>query len=136
MTTGTIKLKGTFKNTDHKLWPGQYANVTLRLAMRSNALVVPNQAVQSGQDGTFVYVVNDDRTVAARPVVTGPRVDQEQVIDKGLGGRRNRGDRGSASSGAGSRVQMRDTNGGGGGRDGGDGKERPAGRGRGKKQSG
>ena len=73
MTTGTIKLKGTFPNTDHKLWPGQYVNVVLRLAMRPHALVVPNQAVQSGQDGSFVYVVGDNRRVAARPVTVGPR---------------------------------------------------------------
>lgn len=84
MTTGTIKLKGTFPNTDHKLWPGQYVNVVLRLTTRPNALVVPNQAVQSGQDGSFVYVVGDNRRVQAKPVVTGPRVDQDLVIDKGL----------------------------------------------------
>ena len=84
MTTGTIKLKGTFPNSDRKLWPGQYVNVILRLTMRPNALVLPNQAVQSGQDGTFVYVVKEDRTVEARPVVTGPRVDQDFVIDKGV----------------------------------------------------
>jgi multidrug efflux system membrane fusion protein len=66
MTTGTIKLKGTFPNTDHKMWPGQYVNVVLRLTMRPHALVVPNQAVQSGQDGSFVYVVDDNRRVSAR----------------------------------------------------------------------
>jgi multidrug efflux system membrane fusion protein len=83
-TTGTVKLKGTFPNTGRKLWPGQYVNVTLRLAMQANALVLPNQAVQSGQDGTFVYVVKEDRTVEARPVVTGARIDQDLVIQKGL----------------------------------------------------
>jgi multidrug efflux system membrane fusion protein len=84
MTTGTIKLKGTFPNTDHKMWPGQYVNVVLRLTMRPHALVVPNQAVQSGQDGSFVYVVDDTRHVAARPVTVGPRAGQDLVIDKGL----------------------------------------------------
>jgi membrane fusion protein, multidrug efflux system len=84
MTTGTIKLKGTFPNTDHKLWPGQYVNVVLRLTTRSNALVVPNQAVQSGQDGTYVYVVKDDNTVEARNVTTGPRVNEDLVVEKGL----------------------------------------------------
>ena len=84
MTTGTIKLKGTFGNSDHKLWPGQYANVVLRLTTRPHALVVPNQAVQSGQDGSFVYVVGDGRRVSARPVTVGPRVGQDLVIDKGL----------------------------------------------------
>src|SRR5580700_11089829 len=82
MTTGTIKLKGTFPNTDHKMWPGQYVNVVLRLTTRPNALVVPNQAVQSGQDGAFIYVVADNRRVSARPVTVGPRVDQDLVIDK------------------------------------------------------
>lgn len=84
MTTGTIKLKGTFENENRKLWPGQYVNVVLRLTTRPHALVLPNQAVQTGQDGTFVYVVREDKTVEARPVTTGPRVDQDFVIDKGL----------------------------------------------------
>jgi len=83
-TTGTIKLKGTFPNTNRQLWPGEYVNVVLRMAVRQNALVVPNQAVQTGQDGTYVYVVTDDRTVEMRPVVAGLRVDQDLVIDKGL----------------------------------------------------
>ena len=56
-TTGTIKLKGTFPNKDLKLWPGQFLNVTLRLTTRPNAVTVPNQAVQNGQDGQFIYVV-------------------------------------------------------------------------------
>jgi multidrug efflux system membrane fusion protein len=84
VTTGTIKLKGTFRNMDHQLWPGQFVNVILRLTTKPNAIVVPNQAVQSGQDGTFVYVVKEDRSVEARPVVTAQRVDQLLVIDKGL----------------------------------------------------
>ena len=84
MTTGTIKLKGTFDNRDRKLWPGQFVNVILRLAIQPNAIVVPNQAVQTGQDGAFVYVVKEDRSVEARPVVAGVRVDQDLVIDKGL----------------------------------------------------
>src|SRR5215470_7102302 len=82
--TGTIKLKGTFPNKNHRLWPGQFVRVTLRLTTQANALVVPNQAVQTGQDGTFVYVVKEDRTVEVRPVTTGPRVDLDLVIDKGL----------------------------------------------------
>jgi multidrug efflux system membrane fusion protein len=54
------------------------------LTTQPNALVLPNQAVQSGQDGTFVYVVKQDRTVEARPVTTGARVEQDLVIDKGV----------------------------------------------------
>jgi multidrug efflux system membrane fusion protein len=82
--TGTIKLKGTFANPDLKLWPGQFVNVTLRLTTQPQALVVPNQVVQTGQDGQFVYVVRDDETVEMRPVTVGPRVEQDMVIDKGL----------------------------------------------------
>jgi len=83
-TTGTIRLKGTFPNKDHKLWPGEFVRVTLRLATRPNALVVPNQVVQTGQDGTYVFVVKADRTVDSRPVVAGARVDQDLVIESGL----------------------------------------------------
>ena len=83
-TTGTIKLKGTFQNADNKLWPGEFVRVTLGLTTRPHATVVPNQAVQTGQDGQFVYVVKQDQTVEMRPVVAGTRVDQELVIDRGL----------------------------------------------------
>ena len=82
--TGTIKLKGTFANPARKLWPGEFVRVTLRLARISNALVVPNQAVQTGQEGLFVYLVKADQTVESRPVTTGARVDQEVVVESGL----------------------------------------------------
>jgi membrane fusion protein, multidrug efflux system len=83
-STGTIKLKGTFENQDNTLWPGEFVRVTLQLTTRPNAVVVPNQAVQTGQDGQFVYVVKQDRTVEMRPVVTSTRVDQDLVVDSGL----------------------------------------------------
>ena len=84
MATGTIKLKGTFPNPGRRLWPGQFVRVSLRLTTQSNALVVPNQAVQTGQSGEFVFVVKEDRTVESRPVTTGVRSDQELVVHKGL----------------------------------------------------
>jgi len=84
MTTGTIKLKAKFENATLKLWPGQFVRVTLRLTTRANALVLPNQAVQTGQDGPYVYVVKQDQSVEARKVETGPRVDQNLVIESGL----------------------------------------------------
>jgi multidrug efflux system membrane fusion protein len=84
MTTDTIKLKATFPNTDRRLWPGQFARVTLRLATLPHAVVVPQQAVQTGQDGQYVFVVKQDSTVDQRPIVPGQRVDQELVIEKGL----------------------------------------------------
>lgn len=83
-TTGTIKLKGTFPNKDLKLWPGQFLNVTLRLTTMPNAVTVPNEAVQNGQDGQFVYVVNSDHKAEARPVTIGERIDQDLVIMTGL----------------------------------------------------
>jgi membrane fusion protein, multidrug efflux system len=83
-TTGTIRLKGTFQNQNRRMWPGQFLNVTLQLTTRRNAIVVPNQAVQTGQDGTFVYVVGQDSTVSFRPVKVGPRVDLDLVIEDGV----------------------------------------------------
>jgi len=82
--TGTIRVKGTFLNKDGKLWPGQFVRVTLRLATQPNAVVVPNQAVQTGQEGSYVYVVKGDLIVEPRPVITGARVDQDLVIEQGL----------------------------------------------------
>lgn len=107
-STGTIKLKGTFPNKDHKLWPGQFVNVGLRLTTRNNAVVVPNQAVQTGQDGTYVYVVGEDRSVSVRPVKTGPRIDQDMVIDEGLQGGEIVVTEGQLRLQPGSKVQIRD----------------------------
>jgi len=84
LTTGTIKIKGTFENKDLKLWPGQFLNVTLRLTTQANAITVPNEAVQNGQDGQFVYVLKSDNHVEARPVTIGERIDQDLVILTGL----------------------------------------------------
>ena len=83
-TTDTIKLKATFDNPDRRLWPGQFARVSLRLMTLPHAVVVPSEAVQTGQDGLYVFVVKSDRTVEQRTVVTGERVDQDMVIQKGL----------------------------------------------------
>jgi multidrug efflux system membrane fusion protein len=107
-STGTIKLKGTFPNKDRKLWPGQFVNVGLRLTTRNNAVVVPNQAVQTGQDGTYVYVVGEDRAVSVRPVKTGPRIDQDMVIDEGLEAGETVVTEGQLRLQPGSRVQIRD----------------------------
>jgi membrane fusion protein, multidrug efflux system len=107
-STGTIRLKGTFQNKAHKLWPGQFVNVGLRLTMRNNAVVVPNQAVQTGQDGTYVYVVGEDRAVSVVPVKTGLRIDQDMVIDEGLKGGETVVTEGQLRLQPGSKVQIRD----------------------------
>jgi multidrug efflux system membrane fusion protein len=84
MTTDTIKLKAAFANPERRLWPGQFARVTLRLDTLEKATVVPSQAVQTGQDGQYVFVVKDDSTVEQRTVVPGQRVADEIVVQKGL----------------------------------------------------
>ncbi len=87
-TTGTIKLKATFNNTERKLWPGQFVNVSAQLELQPNRIVIPSRAVQSGPKGKYVWVVNPDATVAMR-LVNAERtyaldgVDQT-VIAKGL----------------------------------------------------
>jgi multidrug efflux system membrane fusion protein len=83
-TTDTIKLKATLANPDRRLWPGQFARVSLRLTTLPHAVVVPSQAVQTGQDGQYVFVVKQDSTVEQRPVTSAQRVDQDIVIEKGL----------------------------------------------------
>ena len=83
-TTGTIKLKGTFENSDHRLWPGQFSNVLLRLAADENATVVPSQTVQTGQRGDFIYVVKSDSTVEQRLVKVGRTVGADTIILSGV----------------------------------------------------
>jgi multidrug efflux system membrane fusion protein len=83
-TTGTIRLKATFENSERRLWPGQFVKVTVTTGVEANALVVPSQAVQTGQDGPYVYVVKDDLTVEPRPVKPGPSAEGVVVIAKGL----------------------------------------------------
>lgn len=83
-TTGTIRLKGTFPNVDKRLWPGQFVNVILTLSTDTGAIVVASQAVQTGQTGSFVFVVNGDLAVESRPVVIGRTYGGEVVIKKGL----------------------------------------------------
>jgi membrane fusion protein, multidrug efflux system len=83
-TTGTIKLKGTFANPDHRLWPGQFSTVALRLSEEENAVVVPSPAVQDGQAGQFVYVVGADMSAEARPVKVARTLGNSSVISQGV----------------------------------------------------
>ena len=84
MTTGTIRLKATFANREKRLWPGQFVKVTVTTGQQEDALVVPSQAVQTGQDGSYVYVVKDDLTAEARPVKLGLAGDGMAVVTKGV----------------------------------------------------
>lgn len=84
MKTGTIRLKATFRNQQRKLWPGQFVNATLRLSTQQNVVVIPTQAVQTGQSGFYVYVVKSDMTAELRPVIPGTNSAGFTVIEKGL----------------------------------------------------
>jgi multidrug efflux system membrane fusion protein len=105
-TTGTIRIKGTFPNANHRLWPGQFARVTLRLETLPNALVVPRQAVQTGQEGMYVFVVKPDRTVESRKVTVGQQTGEEVVIENGLADGETVVVEGQLRLAPGSRVQL------------------------------
>ena len=82
--TGTIELKATFGNEDDALWPGQFVDVVLTLATQADAVVVPSRAVQSGQQGSFVFVVKEDSTVESRPVKVSRVSGPDAVIASGV----------------------------------------------------
>ena len=83
-STATIALKAEFDNGDHALWPGQFLDVTLVLYTRRNALVIPSQALQTGQQGTYVFVVASGGTATVRPVEPGMAAGDRTVVEKGL----------------------------------------------------
>jgi multidrug efflux system membrane fusion protein len=83
-TTGTLKLKGQFPNDDLQLWPGQFANVRLKVDTLANAIVVPTSAVQRGPIGTYVYVIGNDNVATAHAVSVTQQNDVEAVIGSGL----------------------------------------------------
>jgi multidrug efflux system membrane fusion protein len=77
-----IHLRATFPNKDERLWPGQYVDVVLTIAQDPNSVVVPSQAVQTGQNNQFVYVVKSDQTVEARPVKVKRTMNNETVVEQ------------------------------------------------------
>ena len=83
-STGTVRLKATFQNDDRRLYPGQFVNIVLTLGTQNQAIVVPSQAVQTGQDKSFVYVVKFDDTVEMRTVKAGTNFNNMTVIEEGL----------------------------------------------------
>jgi multidrug efflux system membrane fusion protein len=82
--TGMVRLKATFPNADHRLWPGRFVNVALTISKQNDAVVVPTSAVQTGQRGTFVFVVRGDSTVEMRPVSVGANVHERTVLSEGV----------------------------------------------------
>ncbi|MGH6727126.1 MAG: efflux RND transporter periplasmic adaptor subunit, partial [Pseudolabrys sp.] len=83
-TTGTVKLKAEFANADEQLWPGQFVNVRLLIDTLKDVVTIPTGAVQRGPNGTFVYVIKDDNTVAMRPIVVQKQDETQTVVKSGL----------------------------------------------------
>jgi multidrug efflux system membrane fusion protein len=82
--TASIALKGEFPNADRALWPGQFLDVTLGLTTRREAVVVASQALQTGQQGPYLFVVGSDGAASVRPVEPGPATGDRTIIEKGL----------------------------------------------------
>jgi len=82
--TGTVKLKATFQNKDKRLWPGEFINVGLNLSMVKNAITVPTKAIQSGQQGDYVFVVTKDGTADPRQVTTAGTYQNLTLVKSGL----------------------------------------------------
>lgn len=82
--TGTIRLKAQFTNEQRRLWPGQFVTLSLTLELRKDVVVVPSQALQTGQNDQFVFVVRPDKSAEVRVVVPGPTYESITVIDQGL----------------------------------------------------
>jgi len=83
-TTGTIELKATFENKQRRLWPGQYVTVDVPVDHIQQALLIPSLALLTGQNGFYVYVIDDESTAHIRYVTPGSIVDDQTVITKGL----------------------------------------------------
>jgi len=83
-TTGTIRLKAVFPNADRALWPGEFVNVVITLRTLHNVTVIPSEAIQSGPNGQFVFVLKADQTVDMRIVKLGEQVGNQLVINQGV----------------------------------------------------
>lgn len=83
-TTGTVTLKAKFDNGEHQLWPGQFVRVELELYREASAVMVPSEAIQTGQDGSYVFVVDVNGTAQMRPVTAGRTIGDKTVLETGL----------------------------------------------------
>ena len=82
--SGTVNLRATMSNPDHRFWPGQFVDVKLVLTTQKQAVLIPNQAAQISQQGPFVYVVKSDDTAELRPVKLGQRQGDLVVVTDGV----------------------------------------------------
>jgi multidrug efflux system membrane fusion protein len=81
---GTVSLKATFDNKDRRLQPGQPVNVVLSLTTDPDAAVIPSSAVQTDEQGQYVFLVKPDQTVESRPVVVAVTVGDNTILTSGL----------------------------------------------------
>jgi multidrug efflux system membrane fusion protein len=107
-STGTIKLKAEFINSERRLWPGQFVNVILTLETQADAVVIPSEAIQVGPDGQQVFVVKEDKRVEMRSVNIARTQEGQAVIAKGLAAGEVVVREGQFLLGPGSRVDIKD----------------------------
>jgi membrane fusion protein, multidrug efflux system len=105
-STGTIRLRAQFENKDAALWPGQFVNVSLRLYEQADAIVIPSQAVQSGPQGQYVYVVGDDMIAQVRPIDVQETEGERTIVARGLSKGERVVTRGQLRLGPKTRVQI------------------------------
>lgn len=83
-TTGTIRVKAEFPNADHLLWPGQYSDITITLTVEPKRLVIPTTAVQTGQQGSYVFIIGQDQKVQLKPVKVDRTIGNDSIIAEGV----------------------------------------------------
>jgi len=107
-STGTIRMRAQFDNRDASLWPGQFVNVSVKLYDQTDAIVIPARAVQTGPQGSYVYIVRADMTAELRRI-TVERGEGERAVIKGLAGGERVVTRGALRLAPGTRVEVRST---------------------------
>jgi multidrug efflux system membrane fusion protein len=105
-STGTIRLRARYANTDAALWPGQFVNVSLRLYEQPDAIIIPSQAIQSGPQGQYVYVVGDDMVADVRPIAVEEVDGDRAIVARGLSKGERVVTRGQLRLGPKTRVQI------------------------------
>jgi multidrug efflux system membrane fusion protein len=83
-TTGTIRLKAMFANSDDRLWPGAFVNARVLIETRRSVLTIPTSAVQRGPQGLFAWVVAVNKTAQSKPIRIGPTTDDITIVTGGL----------------------------------------------------
>ncbi len=105
-STGTVRLEARFPNPGGQLWPGQFVTIALQLSVKADALLVPSKAVQTGQQGAYVFVVQPDDRAVMRPLAVGGTVGYATVVERGLADGERMVTRGQAQVVADARVRV------------------------------